>query len=679
MPTTRKFLSVLVSSVCALALATSSAGAATVVNTNDSGPGSLRQAVIDAVPGETINVPAGTYAIFSGEIPVGKSLTIAGAGQAATIIRAGTDGLRLFNVAKGVAASFTGMTMRDARLTKAGGIAEGGAIYTEEGSVAISDVAFVNNIVNASGLVTGQGGGIAAGGAVAGENSQVTISASLFSENQAISRGGPLKNGGIAEGGAAHMEDGQLSISGSTFTANLADASAGQSTPNTDQDGGIAGGGAVAGERSGSLAIAASTFTGNRAIALGGPGGGGGIAEGGGAFGEDVVTTISSSTFADNHTDATPGQGPANAEQDGGIARGGGVALDDPGAGSTLSTSTVSASSARSPAGPGGSAGIADGGGVFVRTTNGNATLSLLTITGNEATLGGAATPEGIAEGGGLHVFVGSKTSVSIVSSTLVANTVSGPAAGTIVEGGNIGAFGGPTIANTIVSAGLGPNGTGNCGSTAIRRPTSNGFNLESANGCGFAAPGDQVNTDPQLGPLAANGGPTPTMLPTFTSPAVDRGVSLGLTADQRGVQRPIDFPSIPNAPGSDGADIGAAELQPASEFGFGKLKKNKKKGTARLTVNLPTPNVGVVALSGKGLKPRTLAVTGATSQVTFVVALKTKKLKKALRRKGKRKVGIVVTYTPTGNAAVTKVRKAKLVRKKARPKKHKGKRQAQR
>ena len=36
-----------------------------VVNTNDSGPGSLRQALIEAPPGETIALPAGTYTLTS--------------------------------------------------------------------------------------------------------------------------------------------------------------------------------------------------------------------------------------------------------------------------------------------------------------------------------------------------------------------------------------------------------------------------------------------------------------------------------------------------------------------------------------------------------------------------------------------------------------------------------------
>ena len=44
-------------------------------------------------------------------------------------------------------------------------------------------------------------------------------------------------------------------------------------------------------------------------------------------------------------------------------------------------------------------------------------------------------------------------------------------------------------------------------------------------------------------------------------SPAIDQGKSFGRSADQRGRHRPHDFTSIPNAPGGNGSDIGAFEL----------------------------------------------------------------------------------------------------------------------
>jgi hypothetical protein len=61
-----------------------------VTNQNDSGPGSLRQAIADADPGAIVIVPAGTYLLTTGELTVAKSLTISGAGAASTIIDAQT-------------------------------------------------------------------------------------------------------------------------------------------------------------------------------------------------------------------------------------------------------------------------------------------------------------------------------------------------------------------------------------------------------------------------------------------------------------------------------------------------------------------------------------------------------------------------------------------------------------
>ena len=160
-------------------------------------------------------------------------------------------------------------------------------------------------------------------------------------------------------------------------------------------------------------------------------------------------------------------------------------------------------------------------------------------------------------------------------------------------------------------------------------------------------------------------------MAPAANSPAVDQGAAFGLTTDQRGVLRPIDFPTIPNstAAGADGSDIGAFELQPSNAFTIGKLKKNKKKGTATLTVKLPLPSSGTLTLSGKGLKTKSVPVAGA--EIVKLTVIGKGKVKKALRRRGKRKVKINVTYSPTGNSAATQSRTAKLIRKHKKHKKH--------
>lgn len=54
---------------------------------------------------------------------------------------------------------------------------------------------------------------------------------------------------------------------------------------------------------------------------------------------------------------------------------------------------------------------------------------------------------------------------------------------------------------------------------------TSHGYNVCSDNGGGFLnGPGDQINTDPLLGPLQNNGGPTLTHALLTGSPAIDAG-----------------------------------------------------------------------------------------------------------------------------------------------------------
>lgn len=91
---------------------------------------------------------------------------------------------------------------------------------------------------------------------------------------------------------------------------------------------------------------------------------------------------------------------------------------------------------------------------------------------------------------------------------------------------------------------------------------TSSGHNLDSGNTCQFSIAGDLINTDPQLGPLQANGGATRTHAPLAGSPAIDAGGNAACpTADQRGAPRPVDG----NDDGVATCDIGSVESQSAA------------------------------------------------------------------------------------------------------------------
>jgi len=207
-----------------------------------------------------------------------------------------------------------------------------------------------------------------------------------------------------------------------------------------------------------------------------------------------------------------------------------------------------------------------EGGGIDVYY---NATTNLLvncTIASNSIT--GASQ---YGTGGGINVGF---SSVMITSCTISGNDAGAGASlgGGIYEDTSEG--GSVTLQNTIVS--------GNIDShdfdlrSGVGGVISGGFNLigdgDGAGGTDWL-PSDQVGPkngqplDPILGPLQDNGGPTPTMAPTYLSlQVINQGTNFGIPFDQRGQPRPFNLHIIPQsaqaaAAGGDYSDIGAVEL----------------------------------------------------------------------------------------------------------------------
>ena len=89
----------------------------------------------------------------------------------------------------------------------------------------------------------------------------------------------------------------------------------------------------------------------------------------------------------------------------------------------------------------------------------------------------------------------------------------------------------------------------------------------------------------------------------------------------------------------------GAIAISPSYAFKIGKQKRNVKKGTATLTVDVSGP--GQVVVSGKKVKRKSKHAAGAGS-VTLAIVAKGKALKQ-LNQKGKAKVRVTVTFTPDG------------------------------
>jgi len=157
------------------------------------------------------------------------------------------------------------------------------------------------------------------------------------------------------------------------------------------------------------------------------------------------------------------------------------------------------------------------------------------------------------------------------------------------------------TFKNTLVAGNIPENGYNDKGIV-----TSHGYNLDSQNNCGFNKPTDQVNTNPLLGALQNNGGPTSTCAITASSPAFNRGTGAGApSTDQRGVTRPQ----------GGGYDIGAYECippPPEPEKLIGTGGQSSSPGVAVGTygysppVSLPVIQTQSASISAKVVTPGT-------------------------------------------------------------------------
>ena len=143
-------------------------------------------------------------------------------------------------------------------------------------------------------------------------------------------------------------------------------------------------------------------------------------------------------------------------------------------------------------------------------------------------------------QGGGLYGAADTK----VWSTTFAGNTAT--------EGGGIYNGYAIRIANTIVASS--PTG-GNCAGNEF---DSGNRNIDTDGTCELDGPSDQQGVDPELQPLADNGGPSPTHAIAHSSPAIDAGnASICPDVDQRGLARPADG----NGDGNALCDIGAYEF----------------------------------------------------------------------------------------------------------------------
>jgi hypothetical protein len=189
-----------------------------------------------------------------------------------------------------------------------------------------------------------------------------------------------------------------------------------------------------------------------------------------------------------------------------------------------------------------------DGGGIYV--FGGTLTMTNCTVSGNRAYLHAA----GIRNEGVLNLV-----SCTVTNNDSDFDNLAGGVWGNTAPGGT-------TLRNTVVAG----NGGVDC-PNLLGQFTSLGYNVVGEFGTIVGNPvmapavGDQLDVSDasvQLGPLAPNGGATPTHALLPGSIAIDKGHASGTTADQRGLTRPCDLAAVANAAGGDGSDSGAFEVQ---------------------------------------------------------------------------------------------------------------------
>jgi len=418
----------------------------------DSGAGSLRQALLDAMDGDTIAFAVtGAITLAGGELAVTNSLAISGPG-ATNLAVSGNNGGRVFNIASNAVVTISDLTIRNGKAANGAAGANGdtgqpgspgGAGSNGGGIYNAGNLTLIRCVVRNNAAGNGGNGGDGGTGNSVGGN------------------GG---NGGRGGSGGGVYNAGTLTLSACTFSANAA---------GTGGNGGNGG-------------------TGN---SVGAPGGNGGIGGNGGSGGgvyNAGTLTLSACTFSANAT------------------------------------------------GPGGRGGLG-GRGVCIGGNGGNGGSG-----GWGGSVGGAGGNGGRGgSGGGLLSTVGA--SEALVRNSILASNAAGNggAGGSGNPGGIAGAPGGdPDISGAFTS--LGHNFIRLAG---LATGFINGVN------------GDILGSfDPRLGPLADNGGPTPTIALLPGSPALDAGDDALTGADQRGMPRKV----------GEHVDIGAYEMNAADALAHG-------------------------------------------------------------------------------------------------------------
>ena len=218
-----------------------------VTNVDDSGPGSLRQAIIDAVDGTTIRFDAAiagqTIVLSTGELVIDDLITIEAPVPAGMTISGGLTS-RVFQVAGGGDAVLRNLSIVNGRDKFAGGLyvnggklvldhslvannqaaeVSGGGIFMAEGNLTL-----VNSTVSGNTSVTTGGGILAGGGATTIRNTTIAFNTSgdgggIFVANDALSVRNSIIANNIAIGASAAVPNCVIKVDAIFSGRNISD------------------------------------------------------------------------------------------------------------------------------------------------------------------------------------------------------------------------------------------------------------------------------------------------------------------------------------------------------------------------------------------------------------------------------------------------------------------------
>lgn len=225
----------------------SAAGTFLVSNRNDSGAGSLRQAITDAnnSGGGTVDATGvkGTITLLTALPSFDSNITLNGPGAGQLTVErssaAGTPDFGIFAVNNGKSVSLSGLTIKNGSNRFGGGISNAGTVTITDCTVS-GNTATIGGGIFTQGTLVVNGCTIAnntaeSGGGINNFDFSVTISGSTVIDNSARQGGGLMSDGTVAINGSAFIHNsaqfagggvfnayGALTITNSTFFGNAA-------------------------------------------------------------------------------------------------------------------------------------------------------------------------------------------------------------------------------------------------------------------------------------------------------------------------------------------------------------------------------------------------------------------------------------------------------------------------